>query len=114
MVEAETAYTLQSILLLGRLKRFADVTYYMISILVPLSGRDIPRVQCNGYLLISIRAPLSGRDLGATFFEEVASSISIHTPLSGRDARLSRCLPATSYFNPRSPLRERRVVLWES
>ena len=85
MVEAETAYTLQSILLLGRLKRFADVTYYMISILVPLSGRDIPLVQCNGYLLISIRAPLTGRDLGATFFEEVASSISIHTPLSGRD-----------------------------
>ena len=83
----------------------------MISILVPLVGRDIPRVQCNGYLLISIRAPLSGRDLGATFFEEVASSISIHTPLTGSDV-LPLVLPLifTFNFNPHSPHRERRVA----
>ena len=80
----------------------------MISILVPLVGRDIPRVQCNGYLLISIRAPLSGRDLGATFFEEVASSISIHTPLTGSDGQTIKGYKLDSDFNPRSPHRERQ------
>ena len=82
----------------------------MISILVPLSGRDIPRVQCNGYLLISIRAPLTGRDLGATFFEEVASSISIHTPLSGRD-RLCADVRGEFGISIHAPLSGRDSVL---
>ena len=101
----------------------------LISIHAPLTGSDETSFLISVVLLISIHAPLTGSDgrpvgkviapyvfqstlpsQGATVVQcqfLLQSDISIHAPLTGSDLRGIWSNTGDSYFNPRSPHRER-------
>ena len=56
---------------------------------------------------ISIHAPLTGSDDYLFWWGQAVFFISIHAPLTGSDQSRTSLITLMSYFNPRSPHRER-------
>ena len=87
-----------------------DTLRVPISIHAPLTGSDELNTRSNFQTLISIHAPLTGSDLCEDSILDVYE-ISIHAPLTGSDNFYQNGKLAVSYFNPRSPHRERQKRL---
>ena len=90
---------------LGRLDRY--IRYADISIHAPLTGSDFRFPARFMVFDISIHAPLTGSDIQWQLSGRCCG-ISIHAPLTGSDGHEVQMVWRRSYFNPRSPHRERR------